>query len=156
MILCRFMVNVYIVNTYIILWFQVNINPAYQADELKHTLTLTDVKCLLTLEKFKTQNYPEILEKVDPDIWKRPPNTPIESKVMPTLKSVIFDSENHIKLAFTYNNNYSTYYMVFNWNMIFVTAVPIIYKRSLTWVSIQIIVFLMFNQTKVVLFSLLQ
>jgi len=38
---------------YIIL--QVNINPAYQSDELKHTLTLADVKCLMTLEKFKTK-----------------------------------------------------------------------------------------------------
>ncbi|XP_060865725.1 medium-chain acyl-CoA ligase ACSF2, mitochondrial-like [Metopolophium dirhodum] len=93
----------------------VNINPAYQSDELKHTLTLADVKCLLTLEKFKTQNYPEILEKVDPDIWKRPSNTPVKSKVMPTLKSVIFDSENHINGAYNlqtffdlgFNANYS-------------------------------------------------
>jgi len=87
-----------IVYTYII-YFQVNINPAYQSDELKHTLTLAEVKCLLTLEKFKTQNYPEILEKIDSEIWKRPPNTLVNSKVIPTLKSVIFDSENQIKLA---------------------------------------------------------
>ncbi|CAI6367180.1 unnamed protein product [Macrosiphum euphorbiae] len=93
----------------------VNINPAYQSDELKHTLTLAEVKCLLTLEKFKTQNYPEILEKVDSDIWKRPSNTPIKSKVMPTLESVIFDSENHINGAYNlqtffdlgFNSNYS-------------------------------------------------
>ncbi|XP_015374859.1 PREDICTED: acyl-CoA synthetase family member 2, mitochondrial-like [Diuraphis noxia] len=93
----------------------VNINPAYQSDEVKHTLTLADVKCLLVLEKFKTQNYPQILEKVDPDIWKRPSNTPIKSKVLPTLKSVIFDSENHINGAYNlqtffdlgFNSNYS-------------------------------------------------
>ncbi|KAL4143266.1 hypothetical protein QTP88_005619 [Uroleucon formosanum] len=93
----------------------VNINPAYQSDELKHTLTLADVKCLLTLENFKTQNYPEILEKIDSDIWKRPPNTPVNSKVLPTLKSVIFDSENQINGAYNlqtffdigFNSNYS-------------------------------------------------
>lgn len=79
-----------------------NVNPAYQSDELKHSLTLAEVKCLVTLEKFKTQNYPKILEKVDPDIWKRPPNTPVKSKMLPTLESVIFDSENRLKLAIAY------------------------------------------------------
>lgn len=79
--------------------FQVNINPAYQSDELKHSLTLVGVKCLITLESFKTQNYVEILERVDPDIWKRPPNTPVKSKVLPTLETVILNSDNRIKLA---------------------------------------------------------
>jgi len=60
---------------------------------------LAEVKCLVTLEKFKTQNYPEILETVDPNIWKRPSNTPVKSKVVPTLESVIFDTENRIKLV---------------------------------------------------------
>ncbi|XP_026809191.1 acyl-CoA synthetase family member 2, mitochondrial-like isoform X1 [Rhopalosiphum maidis] len=78
----------------------VNVNPAYQSDELKHSLTLAEVKCLVTIEKFKTQNYPEILEKVDPDIWKRPPNTPVKSKILPTLESVIFYSENRINGAY--------------------------------------------------------
>lgn len=63
---------------------------------------LAEVKCLISIEKFKTQNYPEILEKVDPEIWKRPPNTPVKSKTLPTLKSVIFDSENSLKLVFKY------------------------------------------------------
>ncbi|XP_025193594.1 acyl-CoA synthetase family member 2, mitochondrial-like [Melanaphis sacchari] len=93
----------------------VNINPAYQCDELKYTLNLAEVKCLLTLEKFKTQNYPEILEKVDSDIWKRPSNTPIKSKIIPTLESVIFDSENCINGAYNlqtfydlgFNSNYN-------------------------------------------------
>ncbi|KAL5241656.1 hypothetical protein ACI65C_009066 [Semiaphis heraclei] len=93
----------------------VNVNPAYQSDELKHSLTLAEVKCLVTLEKFKTQNYPKILEKVDPDIWKRPPNTPVKSKMLPTLESVIFDSENRLNGAFNLqtfldlgsNKNYS-------------------------------------------------
>ncbi|XP_060838688.1 medium-chain acyl-CoA ligase ACSF2, mitochondrial-like [Rhopalosiphum padi] len=93
----------------------VNINPAYQSDELKHTLILAEVKCLLTLEKFRTQNYPEILEKIDSDIWKRPSNTPIKSKTIPMLESVIFDSENSINGAYNlqtfldlgFNSNYS-------------------------------------------------
>lgn len=57
------------------------------------------VKCLVTMEEFKTQNYPEIIEKVDPEIWKRAPNTPIKSKVLPMLETVIFNSESSIKLA---------------------------------------------------------
>ncbi|KAL4143270.1 hypothetical protein QTP88_005621 [Uroleucon formosanum] len=93
----------------------VNVNPAYQSDELKHSLTLAGVKCLLTLENFKTQNYPEILEKADADIWKRPPNTPVKSKKFPMLKSVIFYSENSLNGAFNLqtfldlgsNTNYS-------------------------------------------------
>lgn len=51
------------------------------------------------MEEFKTQNYPEIIEKVDPEIWKRAPNTPIKSKVLPMLETVIFNSESSIKLA---------------------------------------------------------
>ncbi|XP_050052910.1 medium-chain acyl-CoA ligase ACSF2, mitochondrial-like isoform X2 [Aphis gossypii] len=93
----------------------VTINPAYQSDELKHTLILAEVKCLITLEKFKTQNYPEILEKIDSDIWNRPSNTPIKSKILPMLESVIFDSENCINGAYNLqslldmgcNSNYS-------------------------------------------------
>lgn len=78
---------------------QVNINPAYQSDELKHSLTLVGVKCLLAIETFKTQNYPEIIERIDRDIWKRPPNTPVGSRVLPFLETVVFDSKNSIRLA---------------------------------------------------------
>lgn len=49
------------------------------------------------MERFKTQNYPEILEKIDPEILKRAPNTPIKSKVLPMLETVILNSENTIK-----------------------------------------------------------
>ncbi|VVC42214.1 Hypothetical protein CINCED_3A019046 [Cinara cedri] len=78
----------------------VNINPAYQSDELKHSLTLVGVKCLVALETFKTQNYPEIIERIDQDIWKRPPNSPVKSKVLPFLETVVFNSENRINGAY--------------------------------------------------------
>ncbi|VVC42218.1 AMP-binding, conserved site,AMP-binding enzyme, C-terminal domain,AMP-dependent synthetase/ligase [Cinara cedri] len=78
----------------------VTINPAYQSDELKHSLTLSGVKCLVTMETFKTQNYPAIIEKIDPEILKRSPNTSIKSKVLPLLKTVVFYSENRINGAY--------------------------------------------------------
>lgn len=51
------------------------------------------------MENFKSQNYASILEKIDPEIWNRPPNTPIKSKIMPSLETVIFNTENPMKLV---------------------------------------------------------
>ncbi|XP_050548344.1 medium-chain acyl-CoA ligase ACSF2, mitochondrial-like isoform X4 [Daktulosphaira vitifoliae] len=75
----------------------VSINPAFQSDELKHSITLVGVKCLFTMEKFKSQNYASIFENIDPEIWNRPPNIPIKSKVMPTLETIVFNTENNMK-----------------------------------------------------------
>ncbi|XP_050428074.1 medium-chain acyl-CoA ligase ACSF2, mitochondrial-like [Adelges cooleyi] len=78
----------------------VNINPAYQSDELQHSLQLVGVKCLMTFESFKSQNYPAIIEKIDPNIWNRPPNTRVVSKQLPTLETVIFNTENTMRGAY--------------------------------------------------------
>ncbi|XP_050428075.1 medium-chain acyl-CoA ligase ACSF2, mitochondrial-like [Adelges cooleyi] len=78
----------------------VNINPAYQSDELQHSLQLVGVKCLLTFESFNTQNYPAIIETIDPDIWNRPPNTRVVSKQLPTLETVVFNTENTMRGAY--------------------------------------------------------
>ncbi|XP_050548330.1 medium-chain acyl-CoA ligase ACSF2, mitochondrial-like isoform X2 [Daktulosphaira vitifoliae] len=78
----------------------VSINPAFQSDELKHSITLVGVKCLFTMEKFKSQNYASIFENIDPEIWNRPPNIPIKSKVMPTLETIVFNTENNMKGAY--------------------------------------------------------
>lgn len=80
-------------------WFQVTINPAYQSNELEYSLTLAGVKCLVAMETFKTQNYHAIIEQIDPEIWRRSPNTPIKSKALPTLKTVVFNTDSRIKLA---------------------------------------------------------
>lgn len=37
------------------------------------------------------------METIDPNIWNRPPNTPVESKQFPTLKTVIFNTENTMR-----------------------------------------------------------
>ncbi|VVC42217.1 AMP-dependent synthetase/ligase,AMP-binding enzyme, C-terminal domain [Cinara cedri] len=84
----------------------VTINPAYQSDELKHSLTLAGVKCLVTMETFKTQNYPAIIEQIDPEIWKRSPNTPVESKTLPLLETVVFNTENLINGAYNLESFY--------------------------------------------------
>ncbi|XP_025420128.1 acyl-CoA synthetase family member 2, mitochondrial [Sipha flava] len=94
----------------------VNINPAYQSDELKYSANLVGIKCLVALEKFKSQNYPKILENVDPEIFKQPTNSPIKSKMLPTLETVVFITENHINGAYNLesfldlgsNTSYST------------------------------------------------
>lgn len=62
-------------------------------------MNLVGLKCLVALEKFKSQNYPRILENVDPEISKQPINSPIKSKVLPALETIVFITENRIKLA---------------------------------------------------------
>ncbi len=46
----------------------VNINPAYQATELKYALNKVDCKVLVTQKLFKKSNYIDILDSIAPEI----------------------------------------------------------------------------------------
>jgi fatty-acyl-CoA synthase len=46
----------------------VNVNPAFQASELKYCLQKVGVKTLVTAESFKTSNYIDIINKVVPGL----------------------------------------------------------------------------------------
>ena len=46
----------------------VNINPAYQPEELKYCLNKVGVKAVVASKTFKTQNYYDILAEVLPEL----------------------------------------------------------------------------------------
>lgn len=69
----------------------VNINPAYQSQELEFVLKKVGIKALVMSEQFKTQNYYELLARVCPEVEKS--KGEIESKSLPDLKWVVMISE---------------------------------------------------------------
>ncbi|KAF8781965.1 Medium-chain acyl-CoA ligase ACSF2 like protein [Argiope bruennichi] len=66
----------------------VNINPAYQKEELEYCLKKIGCKSLVTWDVFKTQDYYKILCDIFPDL---PNSTPgkLQSSKFPTLESII-------------------------------------------------------------------
>jgi fatty-acyl-CoA synthase len=66
----------------------VNINPAYRAHELAFTLNKVGVKALVCAGRFKTSDYPAMLESVATDMssWK---DGAISSRLLPKLKTLI-------------------------------------------------------------------
>ncbi|KAK6634716.1 hypothetical protein RUM43_012118 [Polyplax serrata] len=70
----------------------VYLNPAYQADELKHCMQTVGCKMLLAAESFKSIKYNEILDAIDPKIAKSEPGR-LESSVLPSLKTIVSISD---------------------------------------------------------------
>eukprot|EP00088_Acartia_fossae_P059302 TRINITY_DN7020_c0_g1_i9.p1 TRINITY_DN7020_c0_g1~~TRINITY_DN7020_c0_g1_i9.p1 ORF type:complete len:610 (-),score=111.92 TRINITY_DN7020_c0_g1_i9:136-1932(-) len=70
----------------------VNINPAYQANELKYALNKVGVRAIVCDEKFKTQDYHEILLSVAPELDTCSPGS-LNSTQVPCLEHVIIISE---------------------------------------------------------------
>uniref|UniRef100_A0A0K2UAL9 Medium-chain acyl-CoA ligase ACSF2, mitochondrial n=1 Tax=Lepeophtheirus salmonis TaxID=72036 RepID=A0A0K2UAL9_LEPSM len=66
----------------------VNVNPAYQKDELHYVLNKVPVKGLICPTTFKAQNYYDLISKVVPEITSCNPGE-INSESAPHLKSVI-------------------------------------------------------------------
>src|SRR3569832_1495321 len=70
----------------------VNINPAYRAHELAFTLNKVGVKALVCAGRFKTSDYPEMLESVATDLEPRGAASldgAIASRPLPHLKTLI-------------------------------------------------------------------
>ena len=67
---------------------QVNINPAYQARELKYALKKVGVKCLVMDDTFRSQNYYEILNSVVPEVGQGDPGKTTSSE-LPKLQTVV-------------------------------------------------------------------
>jgi fatty-acyl-CoA synthase len=70
----------------------VNVNPAFQTDELAYGLTKVGIRTLVMAEKFKKSNYVNILRSIAPEIGENN-STHIVSKHFPELKHVILCSE---------------------------------------------------------------
>ncbi len=67
---------------------QVNINPAYKANELEYALKKVRCKGIIMTDKFKIINYMEILSSICPELeYSKPGN--LKAKKLPELKSVV-------------------------------------------------------------------
>jgi fatty-acyl-CoA synthase len=67
---------------------QVNVNPAYRADELEYTLRTVGVKALICAERFKTSDYVAMVEALAPEIAACPPGR-LEAAGAPALRWAI-------------------------------------------------------------------
>ncbi|CAH1777383.1 unnamed protein product, partial [Owenia fusiformis] len=70
----------------------VNINPAYQTMELEYVLKKVGLKVLITAEKFKTQDYYEMLFHINPELAYSPAGD-LKSRSLPELKTVVMIGE---------------------------------------------------------------
>jgi len=70
----------------------VNINPAYQPEELKYCLNKVGVKAVVASKTFKTQDYYSILTQVLPELGGSESDW-IESSSVPSLKRIILMTE---------------------------------------------------------------
>ena len=70
----------------------VNINPAYQPNELEYCLNKVGVKAIVSAESFKTQDYFSMLSGVVPEIPSSKPGQ-ISSEKVPSLRDVIMISD---------------------------------------------------------------
>ena len=70
----------------------VNINPAYQPQELLYCLNKVGVKAVVSAERFKTQDYFSILKEVVPELESATSET-VVSKSVPSLSRVVMMGE---------------------------------------------------------------
>lgn len=75
--------------------FQVNINPAYQPEELKYCLNKVSVKAIVSDESFKTQNYYQMLSGIMPEVHESKAGA-VKSRSVPSLQTIIMLSEKEL------------------------------------------------------------
>ena len=69
----------------------VNINPAYQADELKYCINKVGIQAIVCQDRFKSQDYYQLIQQIAPELGQNYSNT-LNSSSVPTLKHVIIIS----------------------------------------------------------------
>ena len=79
----------------------VNVNPAFQASELKYCLQKVGVKTLVTSESFKASNYIDIINNVLPELASQS-GTTINSSEIPDLKHIVSLTEKKFKGMLTW------------------------------------------------------
>lgn len=75
---------------------QVNINPAYKVKELEFALKRVDCKAIIMNNKFKTQQYIEMISSICPEL-ETSKSSDLSSKRLPNLKNVIIIDQNKYK-----------------------------------------------------------
>ncbi|XP_026682743.1 uncharacterized protein LOC103513853 [Diaphorina citri] len=78
----------------------VDLNPAYQSQEILNCIKKVNVKGIVADETFKTQNYYNLVKAVLPEIGETAASTPIASKQCPYFTHLIIDSEKSLNGAF--------------------------------------------------------
>jgi len=81
----------------------VNINPAYQAQELKYCLNKVNVKAIVCNETFKTQDYHKMMVSIMPELETCAPGG-LNSSSVPSLKHVIIISETNMSGSFRFKD----------------------------------------------------
>ena len=77
---------------------QVQIDPAYQAPQLLHSINKVDVKALICAEFFKTNSCYQILRAVIPELDGYPESgVEIKSSKTPSLKTLVSMSDKHYR-----------------------------------------------------------
>ncbi len=69
-----------------------NINPAYQPQELKYCLNKVGIKAMVSAESFKTQDYYAMMNEIVPELSGSKPGQ-ISSQAAPDLRHVIMISD---------------------------------------------------------------
>jgi fatty-acyl-CoA synthase len=73
---------------------QVQLDPAYQAPELLHSLTKVGVKALISMESYKTSSSYQILRALIPELDNCPESgDQLRSAKVPSLQSLIIMSD---------------------------------------------------------------
>ncbi|XP_071949631.1 medium-chain acyl-CoA ligase ACSF2, mitochondrial-like isoform X2 [Antedon mediterranea] len=84
----------------------VNINPAYRTDELNYALNKVSCKAIVSAKSFKTQDYFSMLDEICPEVQTASPGD-LQSKGVPSLKSIIMMGDEEFPGSFTFNDLYS-------------------------------------------------
>lgn len=74
----------------------VNINPAYQAEELEWTLNEVECQALITADTFKVGNYEKIIAQIAPEVAESTPGN-VNIQRLPHLKNLIMISDQEHK-----------------------------------------------------------
>lgn len=78
---------------------QVNVNPAYQASELRYALDIAGVKALVVAKTFRNKNLLEILSQLVPELGRNENKQDSTNKTIPTTRPAIPSLEKVIVLS---------------------------------------------------------
>ncbi|CAI2363372.1 unnamed protein product [Moneuplotes crassus] len=86
----------------------VNVNPAFQTDDLKYALNLANIKVLVMPEQFSKSHYVDIVRHLIPD-HATSKSTTISSSMVPDLRHVIVCDHKRHKGMINFDELYSNY-----------------------------------------------